>query len=214
MTKIYMVRHGESAANYERIYTGQSDFPLTEKGFRQAEMAGEYFRNKGVDCVIASPLKRAYNTGETIAEYCSVPIFTDNGLMEINAGDWEGKKFDDLVTLYPESYNHFWREDIGNCVPDGGEAVRDLYHRVTRTLDKIKNEHKGQTVVLATHATPIRAMGAYLSGISAENLKDMHWASNASITYAAFDENGALCDFNYDYHDHLGDIVTGLPSNV
>lgn len=214
MTKIYMVRHGESAANFQRIYTGRSNFPLTEKGLLQARMAGEYLKDKGVDCVYASPLKRAYNTGEAIAAACGADIKAVDGLMEINAGVWEGKKFDDLVNLYPENYNHFWRKDIGKCVPDGGEAVKDLYNRVVETFEKIRQENEGKTVVLATHATPIRAIGAYLSGISAENLKDMRWASNASITYAAFDDNGTLCEFEYDYYGHLGENVTGLPSNV
>ncbi len=212
MTTFYLIRHGESEANFARIFTGSSNFNLTKTGLLQAQMAAEYLKDKDVDFVFASPLNRAYNTGKTIADSLNVPIYTDDGLKEINAGIWEGRKFDDLETEFADTY-HTWRNDIGKARPNGGEAVAELYDRVVETIACIAKENEGKTIVIATHATPIRAFGGYVSGIGKENLKDMPWSGNASITTVKYDGN-EFFDLEYGYIGHLGDIATGLPSNV
>ncbi len=212
MARLYLIRHGQSEANLARIFTGSGNFPLTELGRKQASAAADYLKDKNIDLVYASPLVRAFETGRAVSELCNVPIIAEDGLKEINAGEWEGKFFDDLVTLYPESY-YTWRNNIGRCVPDGGESVSELYSRAVNTILKLVKQNPDKNLAIATHATPIRALGAYWSGISAENLKDIPWAANASITSVCY-ENGNFFNLNYSFCDHLGDIVTGLPRNV
>ncbi len=212
MTTFYLIRHGESEANLARIFTGSSNFKLTEKGQAQAKLAAEFLKDKNIDAVYASPLNRAYNTGKAVSDLLDIPLYTNDGLKEINAGIWEGKKFDDLETEFLENY-YIWRNDIGKAAPDGGETVAELYDRVVSAVISIAEENDGKNIVLATHATPVRALGAYAMGITKENLKDISWAGNASITTVKY-ENGKFFDVEYGFIGHLGDIATGLPSNV
>lgn len=214
MTKLILVRHGESEANFHKIYTGQSDFPLTDRGRTQAAAAAEYIKNnENVSLVYASPLSRAFETGSIIASALGTQIVKCDAFMEIFAGEWEGKKFDDLFIDFPKSY-YVWKNDIGNARPDGGESVKDLYTRCVKAVNEIVKQHPDSTIVIATHATPIRALTGYWSGISAENLKDVDWASNASITTVCYTEEKGFFDLKPDSREHLTGIETVLPSNV
>ena len=214
MTKLIFVRHGESEANFHRIYTGQSDIPLTDRGRSQAAAAAKYIKeNENVSFVYASPLSRAFETGSIIANTLCVPIIKNEAFMEIFAGVWEGKKFDDLILDFPESY-YIWKNDIGNACPDGGESVKHLYERCVKAVLQIVKDHKNCTIVIATHATPIRALTGYFSNIDSVNLKDIKWASNASITTVCYDDEKGFYNLVPDMRGHLQGFETVLPSNV
>lgn len=214
MTKIILVRHGESEANFSKTYTGQSDIPLTERGHEQAAAAAKYIKNhENISKVYASPLKRAFDTGTHIANATCVEIIPHKGLMEIFAGDWEGKRFDDLEVLYPENYS-VWRNDIGHCSPDNGESVKELFERCVETLKTLVKENPNSSIVLATHATPIRAISTFVSGYSYEQMNLVPWFSNASITTLCYDEEKGFHSLIPDIREHLAGIDTVLPSNV
>ncbi len=214
MTKLILVRHGESEANFARIFTGQSNFSLTEKGMTQARAAAKYIKeNENISAVFASPLRRAYDTGKAIAEECAVTITECDGLMEINAGDWEGHPFDELEETYTEGYGK-WRHDIGNAHPNGGESVAELYLRCTKAVTEIAKQNDGKSIVIATHATPIRTLTGYSLGIDAKDLSTVQWAANASLTVINYDEENGFSLVERDIVTHLDGILTGLPSNV
>ena len=214
MTKVILVRHGESEANFSRIYTGQSDIPLTERGHTQAKAAAKYIKEReNISKVYASPLKRAFDTGKHIAAASNVDIVPHKGLMEIFAGEWEGKRFDELEVMYPESYS-VWRNDIGLCVPVNGESVSQLYERCVAALKEITLENPDSTIVLATHATPIRAISTFVSGYSYRQMKLIPWFSNASITTLCYDAEKGFHSLTPDIREHLLGIDTVLPSNV
>ena len=83
MTKLILVRHGESEANNKDIFVGYTDSDLTTKRFKQAEKTAVYIKhNYNVDAVYASDLKRAYKTGNVIAETLDVEINVEKGLRE------------------------------------------------------------------------------------------------------------------------------------
>ena len=69
MTSIYLVRHGQTAWNKEEIFRGRTDIPLDETGLRQAELAGQYFKDLKVHGIYSSPLTRAWQTAERIAQF-------------------------------------------------------------------------------------------------------------------------------------------------
>ncbi|MBE6766442.1 MAG: histidine phosphatase family protein [Ruminococcaceae bacterium] len=212
MTTIYLIRHGESEANLARIFTGSGDFPLTELGRSQAALAAEYLRDKHISAVYASPLCRAFETGMATANALSVPIIKNDGLKEIFAGIWEGRKFDDLEKEFPDTY-YVWRNDIGKAAPDGGEKVTELYDRVVKTVTEIAKENDGKSIAIASHATPIRTFSAFCLGIKKENVKELPWPANASITRVTYD-NGKFFNLEYNICEHLGDTITHLPKNV
>ncbi len=213
MTTLLLIRHGESMANTEKRFAGHLDAPLSATGQAQAAITAEYIRSHyTVDAVYASDLLRAFDTGKAVADRLGLPITPDTALREIFAGDWEGATFDDLQQHFPASYG-VWLSDIGNAVCDHGESVAQLQQRFIAALHRIAEKHDGKTVVVATHATPIRTMQCHCEG---KLLSDMHrvpWVTNASVTAVEY-ENGVLRLIQAGSDAHLGQNRTTLPTNV
>ena len=152
MTRLILIRHGQSEANELNVFAGNYDIELTELGCNQAECTAKYIaENYKVDKVYASDLKRAFKTAQIIAEKFGLEVIPEKGFREIFAGEWEAVKFDELSEKYPEDWDK-WRNDLGNSRCTGGESVRELGERVINTLKKVAEENDGKTIVIGTHA--------------------------------------------------------------
>ena len=88
--KLYIIRHGETAWNVEGRLQGQSDTELNENGVRLAKVTAEGLKNIPFDLGISSPLRRAKHTAELVLAGRNVPLTTDDRLMELSFGSWEG----------------------------------------------------------------------------------------------------------------------------
>ncbi|MBQ9963888.1 MAG: histidine phosphatase family protein [Clostridia bacterium] len=213
MTTFLLIRHGESMANTEKRFAGHWDIPLSPLGQEQAETTAKHIAaTYAVDAVYASDLQRAYRTGKAVADRMHVPIIADKALREICAGDWEQQSFDDLQIRFADSYA-VWLTDIGNAQCDNGESVADLQSRFLAALRRIANENDGKTVVIATHATPIRALQCHCAQQPLSEMHNIPWATNASITTVTC-ENGAFKLIAPPDDSHLGNARTVLPANV
>ncbi len=210
--RLILVRHGQSEGNLVRSFLGHTDLALTELGHRQAECTAEYLKNEKIDVIYSSDLKRAWQTAEHIADKKNLSIIADTELREIYAGNWENRLFNDLET---EFYDDFkcWREDIGNARPTGGESVKELYDRINAELMRIAEMYEGDTVCIATHATPIRMAAVKAMGLPINRANEVIWAPNASVTVIDVD-GGEFKLIKYGYHEYMGELVTGLPRNV
>ena len=213
MTKLLLIRHGESEANNKAFFAGQYDAPLMPKGVEQAEITAKYTVEKYHPVKIyASDLKRAYKTGKTLADKLGMEIIADKRFREIDAGEWDGIKFNELGDKYAEEFR-IWRDDIANAKCTGGESVEDLRKRVFGAATEVAENNDGKTVVIATHATPIRVMQTYVQMGSLEKMNDIPWVSNASVSVFEYDNGKWTCKA-VSVDKHLGDLVTALPSNV
>ncbi|MBR6663801.1 MAG: histidine phosphatase family protein [Alphaproteobacteria bacterium] len=101
IVKIYMVRHGETFDNVENKMSGQKETELTEKGKRQALVAGEKLKEKGIcpDVILCSPLSRAVNTANLINESFGVNVIRKKDLQEYYFGDYEGAKIEEFEKI-------------------------------------------------------------------------------------------------------------------
>lgn len=213
MTTLILVRHGETHANHDGIFAGWTDVELRNKGREQAHKTAQYIAESyKVDRIYASDLKRANETGAIIARYTHAPMETDMKLREVFGGIWEGVKFDELVARYPDEYG-VWLHDIGMSHCPEGESVQQMAMRVYAALKQIVSQNEGSTIVIATHATCIRAMQCVVTGTPFEKMKDIPWVSNASVTQINV-ENGEWSLAVVGYDAHLGELITHLPKNV
>ena len=115
MTRILLVRHGESGANKDKFFAGHLDIDLSELGYKQAKCTADYIaKTYKVDMVYSSDLLRAYHTAETIAKMTGNSLKKKESLREINAGEWQGLVFDELQKKYADSYG-VWLTDIGRA---------------------------------------------------------------------------------------------------
>ena len=209
---IYLIRHGESTSNVDKTFTGQKDAGLTELGHRQAACIGSYFLGKHIDAIYASDLSRAYETALPLSKISRVPVQKEPAFREIFGGRWEGEKFADLQYMYPEDYS-LWRGDLANARPTDGESIRELAKRTTEAVENIVRTHPGETIVIATHACPIRVMlCSWLYG-SVDSLAQTTWVPNASISRVEY-ENGIFTPVEMGITTHLVDMITNLPDKI
>lgn len=213
MTTLLLVRHGLSEANAKGFFAGQMDVPLLEIGQQQAELTARHLTARyHIDKIYASDLQRAYDTGLAAGKMLHMDVIWDPRLREIYAGNWQGVAFDTLVARYPEGYKT-WRQDIGHAHPDGGESVAQMGQRFVDALTDLARENPGKTLLIATHATPIRAMQCYVANGSFGAMKDIPWVSNASYCVLTYD--GGIWKFEAVSQDaHLADLKTVFPGNV
>lgn len=213
MTELMIIRHGQSMANLEGVFAGHTDSALSDLGRVQAQLTAKYITdNFKVDKVYASDLTRAFETGKAVADKVGIEVIGNKNLREVFAGAWEGVGFLDLIENYGEEYK-VWITDLGNAKCTDGESVVDLQKRIVAEVKRIAAENEGKRVVIATHATPVRALQTYCMGKTLDEMKDIEWVSNASVTFIKY-ENGELILEKAGYDEHLGDIKTELPKGV
>ena len=213
MTRIIIVRHGQSEANAICAFAGHSDFELSELGIKQANATAKYVvENYPIDKIYTSDLARAYNTALPISELSGIPLISSPELREIYAGDWEGVNFDVLNESYPEDYG-VWLKDIENARPTGGESVREMASRVSGAVREIAAKNDGKNVVIVSHGTPIRALLSLFIKRDLSEMKNLGCVTNESVSVAEY-ENGVFELVCASEDKHLEGFSTGLPANV
>ena len=213
MALFLFIRHGESEANEKGFFAGQLDVRLSENGLVQAKKTAEYIKNTyKPDLVFASDLQRAYITGKCVADILGLEVKKSEAFREINAGDWQGKSFDFLQENFKEEYG-IWLSDIGNARPTNGEAVCELKDRFLNALLEIAEKNPDKTIVVATHATPIRILETLTKHKSLDKMKDVPWVSNSSVSGFSYNNGEWKCEMISE-DSHLGDLKTVFPKNV
>jgi len=122
-TLIYIVRHGESLGNATHTYLGHTDLDLSERGHKQARVTAEHLKDVKLDAIYSSDLKRAHNTALPHAVLRGMPVIDSVALRELNIGDWEGLKVDDLIKYHYEDFVVGWQQNFGTFTVPGGERV-------------------------------------------------------------------------------------------
>ena len=213
MTKLILIRHGESQANRQALFAGNYDAELHENGIVQARLTAKYIsENYSVDKIYSSDLRRAFRTAQEIADELKLDIEKSPRMREISAGEWEGVKFSDIAEKYPNEYET-WANHIGFGGCPGGESVAELGKRIMGELSRIAEENSGKTVLIATHATPIRVSQCLITYGTLEKMEDVPWVSNASVSVYNH-ENGKWSIECVSIDAHLGGSKTFLPSDI
>ena len=213
MTTLILERHAESTANLQHMFAGHSDHNLSPRGHQQAQLAADYIAaHLPVDVIYSSDLPRAMQTAQPVATRLGLEIIPDSQLREIRADFWSYKPYEEIIQNYPEAYT-VWNKDIGNARCPGGESTRELSIRIMAALTRIAEAHPGETVLVTTHATPIRVAQCLMSGHSLTDMKDIPWVSNASLTTAVYD-NGTWQLLQVSRDDYLDELRTALPADA
>ncbi len=209
MTKLILVRHGQSLGNLDRRFLGHTDLPLTPMGHAQAERVAAYLADEKIDAVYSSDLLRAYQTAEPIAAARSLPIITDTALREIYAGDWENDTFVHICETSGEAFRIF-RADIGHSCPPNGESAMEVGCRIYDCLVRIAEAHPDETVLIASHATAICMFAVFAFGLSAETAKHVALPANASCSVFEY-RDGSFYMRQYGVDAYLGELRLTAP---
>ncbi len=156
ISKIYLVRHGQTDANLHHIVQGQTDTPLNAIGMAQAKQVAKKLRVLQSEFVISSDLKRAKQTAEIIAKICQIPIGFDSRLREMRLGVWEGKTFEDLER---DPSVKIWNETPSRWKMDGAETLEEVQKRMVNAIYKFAKLYN--TLIVVSHGIAISSFVLY-----------------------------------------------------
>ena len=170
---VYLIRHGESVANTQGIYQGQTyDTDLSALGEKQVNALGVFLAQKPIDRIIASPLKRTRDTAEAIAKWHDgLTVEIDPDIIETNHGAWEGKNVHVIARLWPEEYRT-WQTQPSKAVFPGGETYAETRTRALKWWKELLPTVRGITAVV-THDNIVRALLTDILGIEQDKLWNM-----------------------------------------
>jgi probable phosphoglycerate mutase len=152
-TDVYLARHGQTAYNLERRFQGHLRVPLDDTGRAQAADLAERASAHGFAALWCSPLLRARETADIVAERIGVEPREDPRLMETDAGDWTDRLFTDVQAEDPDGFAGFIAGNPGFAFP-GGESFAQQGIRVAAALAEIEQDELPALVVC--HGVVIR----------------------------------------------------------
>lgn len=158
---IYITRHSKTIWNQEKRLQGRKDSPLTDEGIKNAYALKKYINNISFDCVLSSPIKRAYDTAKILTNN---QIVIDHNLIEMDFGVLEGKKISEILQNNYEVYNNMWNHpELFERIKDG-ESYDEVQNRVKIFLDNLKTKNFNN-VLIVTHGMLFINMCAYMLGL-------------------------------------------------
>ena len=206
-TVIYILRHGESVSNRTGTFTGSNEVDLSELGYNQAEIAGEYLKDKGIDFIYSSPLSRAVKTAEPTSKKIGKPINIEPRFREVHFGSWEGKTKEYLTENEPNFL--LWREHPALVSANDGEDSVMAAKRFAQGLTDIAKKHEGKTLLVTAHGGVILDCMCYLGFYNRETANSDNISRNAGITKLVFDGEKFDLEF-YGYDGYLGESKAEL----
>ncbi len=162
--RIVLVRHGRTDWNNEGRFQGLTDIPLNDEGRRQSEALARRLQSWPPGIILTSPLARAYETAEIIASQFGMKPSVLDELREIDFGEWEGEKLDDVHGMYCREYI-MWMTDPFFNPPPYGECWYDIEARLNIAMSIITS-CPYERVAVVTHGGVIRALFAVMLGYS------------------------------------------------
>jgi phosphoserine phosphatase len=181
--RVYVARHGETTWNLAGRYQGRLESELSPLGARQAVALADTMQREGVGRVVSSPLRRCTATAQPAAERVGVRVETDDRLIEIAHGTWEGRLRDEIAANDPVRYRA-WREDPAHVQFEHGENIADV---LARWRDFAASFAPDAPALIVTHDAVVRV--ALVDAMS-RGLDDFWRTRVENGAYAAFDVYG------------------------
>ena len=200
MTRILLVRHGETDWNVQSRMQGQSDEPLNVWGRAQAEAVRKRLAGEIIHAVYASDLARAWETASLID---AGPVKADPRLREMHFGEWEGLTYEDIQARDPDVLAR-WGADVMDFTPPGGENLRQFAKRVEPVLGDLAHHHPKETVLLVAHGGSLQLLVALALGLSPKKYWQFY-LKPGSVSELSLYPEGAILNLLNDTH-HFQDI--------
>jgi len=171
LTRMCVVRHGETAWNAEHRVQGQLDVPLNAIGQAQARAAAKVLSQEKFDAIYSSDLSRARQTAAPAAELLSMQVAIDPALRERHYGIFERLTYAEVKEKFPQDYARFHARD-----PDydfrTGESLRDFSARSIAVVSRIASECEGKSILVFTHGGVLDYLYRFITGLSLSAERD------------------------------------------
>ena len=200
MSKLVIVRHGQSQWNLENRFTGWIDIDLSPAGEKEAISSGEKLKNYKFDEAFTSDLKRAQRTLEIILKetgQSEIPVEKDKALNERMYGDLQGMNKDECRAKFGDDQVKIWRRSY-DTPPPNGESLKDTADRVLPYyFSRIEPElRKGKNILISAHGNSLRALIMHLEKLSKEEILQTEIPTGKPKEYI-FDDNLNVTETKY-----------------
>lgn len=150
MTRVYLIRHAETTWNAEGRLQGTLDAPMSERGARQIGRLVEALKQVPLSAVYSSPLERSHVAARALAAAHGLVARTIDAFREMNQGEWEGRRVEDVAAESGESLK-MWRDSPAETRLPGGETLAEVRQRAVAALTDIAGRHPNATIALVAH---------------------------------------------------------------
>src|SRR4029453_4289187 len=144
---LYMVRHGQTDASRENRFSGSSDPPLTAAGEAMARAFADAYASLTGGAIYCSPKLRGRQTADALGRRTGVQVVIEDGLKEIDYGEWEGLRQDEVKKRWPDAFQH-WADDVASRGTPGGKTAFNVAARSRRVGEGIRSRHERGNVLL------------------------------------------------------------------
>ena len=168
MTKLYIVRHGQTAWNLGEVFRGRADMPLDETGKKEVHLAGKALKDETIHAIYSSPLSRSLETAENIAKFQNIAVTPFDPIIDISYGEWEGKPLAEVKEQFPDLYE-LWLKEPNKVQFPGGESLDEVRSRTMDAVESLVAKHENENVTLVAHRAPNKVICCALLGIDNSN---------------------------------------------
>jgi probable phosphoglycerate mutase len=191
-TTLVLVRHGATDHTSGKRFSGGlggRNPSLNDEGRAQVRATGEWLAPlaETVDVVVSSPVRRTHESAEIIGALLDRRVELEPAIAEMEFGSWEGLTFEEVRSTYADDLDA-WLGSL-DARPGGGESFRTVETRVLASLERLLDEHAGQTVLAVSHVTPIKVLVAHALGAPLESVFRME-LTPASVSVVTFYSDG------------------------
>ncbi|CAN5315547.1 histidine phosphatase family protein [soil metagenome] len=189
MTTLYIVRHGETEWNTQKLLQGHTDSPLTEKGIEQAKESAAHFKTLTFDAAFSSDLLRAKRTAEFIALEHNLVVTTTNLMRERNFGKYEGRLVSEFRADLREMITDLSEAEKRNFkLTDDMESDEEVISRLLTFLRQTALAYDGKNVLIVTHSGVIRLLLTRFGYVTQDGLDGL---SIKNLAYIKLDCDGS-----------------------
>jgi broad specificity phosphatase PhoE len=181
--RLFLVRHGETDANRNRLLQGISNGMLNSTGMLQVCKLGEHLQTIALDHVWASDLQRAVDTASAVAQLHAMKVETDSQLREWNVGEMDGQPALVYLKMIKDS-----GKPLSFFDPPGGEKLGNVRKRADGIVEKLVKEHMGEAVLICSHGDFMRMLVGSLLQIDVDSATAFHF-DNASYSVFEYIDN-------------------------
>ncbi len=189
ITKLFLIRHGQSAGNAEGRFGGHGPTPLSQLGERQAEITAKALTKEGITAIYSSDLDRAVQTAERLGKLLDIEVKTTKAFRERHVGVLEGLTFDESKENHPRDYYALVNRNVHHVITKG-ESYRHLLKRSTTELWDILRNHQGGRIAIYSHTGAICFMTLHLMGAIRRDTKQTPWIVTSNCGINRFEIRG------------------------
>ena len=194
MSKLIILRHGESEWNKLNLFTGWEDVSLTDQGKIEAKLAAFAIQNLKVDVnhAYTSALKRAKDTLGIVLYILKkdIPMISDQALNERNYGSLTGMNKDEARNKWGDEQVKLWRRSY-DVAPENGESLKDTCERTIPYFKKniLPKLYDGENVIITAHGNSLRSIIMYVEELSEKEIISVEITTGIPIVYEYENKN-------------------------